>query len=191
MNIRMKLTALAVAASAASLVLAGGPASASTSTQSVHPAWFTGLEVIHGQLHGRAAFVQASKNNPRLPVRFRGVVRTHGVVGLGSSKSKTHSIRTPVGRFTVRGISQHTRARILSRASCRLQITVTSRLVMRPRKSTGVFRDATGRGVVRVRFTFNYRRHHNGTCNFGNNAVPKKHGGLISFRLVMPRLTVR
>jgi hypothetical protein len=189
MQLRKKLAALAVTAGAASLVLAGGPAGAST--HPVRPAWTTGREVVHGALYGRAAWIQAGKKNPRVPVRFRGIVRTRGVVGLGSTKSRTHSIRTPDGWFTVRQVSSHSSQKVVNKAICRLQFTLTGTVVMRPRHSTGVFAGATGRGRVRLRFTFNYPRRASGACNYSNSAVPSRHGGLITFRLVMPALTVR
>jgi len=189
MQFRMKLAALVAAGSAASLVLVGGPAGAST--HAARPAWTTGREVVHGALHGRAAWIQGGKNNPRVPVKFRGVVHTHGVVGLASSKARTHAIRTPAGWFTVRLTSDHNSRKVLNRAICRLQYTTTSTLVMRPRRSTGAFWGATGHGRVRVKFTFNYPKRRSGKCNFSNSAVPSKHGGLISFRLVIPALTVR
>lgn len=91
MHLRMKLGAVAVA-SAASLALTLAPAiaPAMASTQ----ASATGPEVVHGALRGKAAWIQGRKANPRVPVRFRGLVRTRGVVGLGPSKSRTHTIRT-------------------------------------------------------------------------------------------------
>ena len=189
MQLRMKLATVVVAGSAASLVLVGGPAGATT--HAAGPAWTAGREVVYGALHGRAAWNQGEKKNPKVPVKFRGVVRTHGVVGLGSSKPRTHAIRTGAGWFTVRLTSNHNSQKVLNKAICRLQYTSTSALVMRPRRSTGAFAGAIGHGRVRVRFTFNYPKRPSGKCNFSNSAVPSKHGGLISFRLVIPALTVR
>src|SRR5262249_35933366 len=97
MQFRMKLAAIAASGGVAALMLVG-PAVASVPAGS--PAWTTGREVVHGQLHGKAAWIQATRSNPRIPVKFRGVVRTHGIVSLGNASSTTHSIRTRVGRFT-------------------------------------------------------------------------------------------
>lgn len=187
MHFRMKLGAVAVA-SAASLALAVAPAVAGTMA-GTRPS-ITGREVVYGALHGKAAWVQGSKANPKVPVRFRGVVRTRGVVGLGSSKARTHTIRTRAGKFSVRIIRSRSSQRVLNPRICRMQDTVSFTLAMNSRRSTGAFAGATGRGAGRVRFTFNYPRRPNGRCNYSNSAVPSKHGGLISFLLVVPRLTV-
>jgi hypothetical protein len=179
----MKLGAVAVA-SAASLALTAGPAVASTQAST------TGREVIYGALHNKAAWDQGGKANPKVPVKFRGVVRTRGVVGLGSSKSKTRTLRTRAGKFTVRLSHSHTKAKVLNPAICRLQYAVTAATTMVGSKSTGAFAGATGRGKVRVIFTFNYPKRSNGKCNYSNSAVPSKHGGLISFQLIVPALMV-
>ena len=184
MHLRMKLAAVAVA-SAASLALTLAPAMASTQASA------TGHEVVHGALHGKAAWIQAGKANPKVPVRFRGLVRTRGVVGLGGSKSRTHTIRTGAGKFSVRVIKTHHSQRVLNPRICRLQYKNSFTFTMNTRKSTGAFAGATGRGAGSIVFTFNYPRRANGTCNYSNSAVPSKHGGLIAFRLVVPSLTVR
>lgn len=184
MQLRIKLAAIAVAGSAAALGLSAGPAVASTHAST------TGREVIFGAVHGKAAWIQGSKASPKVRVRFRGVVKTHSVVSLGSSASSTHSLKTPVGKLTVRLSNMHNRAKVLNKAICRLQYSVTGTATVRGSKSTGAFAGATGQGPLHVRFTFNYPKRPNGKCNYSNNAVPSKHGGLISFRLVFPALTV-
>lgn len=188
MQVRMKLAAV-IAASGAAVVLAGGPALAGTPAG--HPAWVTGAEVIHGALHGRAAFIEAGKKNTRVPVRFHGVVRTVGVVGLSGGNGRHGSIRTRSGRFAVRFLHSHQSFRVLNRRICRAEFTDNVLFVVRPGHSTGVFHQATGRGAARIRFVFNFRRRASGRCNFGNNAVPRRHGGKIEFTAVVPRLTVR
>jgi hypothetical protein len=80
---------------------------------------------------------------------------------------------------------------VLNPAICRFQYSVTGTLAVRGRKSTGAFAHARGHGRLRARFTFNYPRRSSGKCNYSNSAVPSKHGGLISFRVVIPALTVR
>lgn len=188
MHLRMKLGAVAVA-SAASLALTLAPAiaPAMASTQ----ASATGPEVVHGALHGKAAWIQGGKANPKVPVKFRGLVRTRGVVGLGGSKSRNHTIRTRAGKFSVRVGRQHHSQRVLNPRLCRLQNKISFTFTMNTRKSTGAFAGATGHGAGTIVFTFNYPRRPNGKCNYSNSAVPSKHGGLIAFRLVVPSLTVR
>jgi hypothetical protein len=186
MQLMTKLAAVAVAGCAASLMLAGGPAIASTTT--AHPKWVSGREVVFGQLTGRAAWVQASKRVSSIPVRFHGVLRTRGVVGLGSSKSKNHSIWTPVGTLSARVTSSRDTSTV-NRARCRVQVVEADHIYVRGRHSTGVFAGAKGNGRVRVLFAFNFPRKHNGKCNF--RGQPRKRGGIIKFRAVFPWLWVR
>lgn len=188
MQFRMKLAAVAASAADVALMLAG-PAVASVPAGS--PAWITGRELVHGQLHGKAAWVQATKANPRVPVKFRGVVRTRGVVGLGNSSSSTHSIRTRVGKFTVRIIRMSQRAKVLNPKLCRLQFTVNGTFAVRGRKSTDAFHGASGHGRLHIRFTFNYPRTSGGKCDYSTHAIPSRRGGLIAFRLVIPALRIR
>jgi hypothetical protein len=188
MQVRMKLAAV-IAASGAAVLLAGGPALAGTPAG--HPAWVTGAEVIHGALHGRAAFIEASKKNTRVPVRFHGLVRTDGVVSLSGGNGRHGSIKTRAGRFAVRFIHSHQSFRVLNRRICRAEFTDSVLFVVRPGHSTGVFHQATGRGAARIRFVFNFHRRASGRGNFGNNAAPRRHGGKIEFTAVVPRLTVR
>ena len=182
MKLGMKLGVLALA-SAASLALTTAPAMASTHAST------TGREIVYGALHGKAAWVQGAKASPKVPVKFRGLVRTRGVVGL-SGNSRTGSLRTPVGKFAVRFIKSHQSQKVLNPRICRLQFTNTFTFAMLGSKSTGAFAGASGRGAGRVRFTFNYPRRPNGKCNYSNSATPSKHGGLISFRVIVPALTV-
>ncbi len=184
MHLRMKLGAVAVA-SAASLALTLAPAMASIQASA------TGPEVVHGALHGKAAWIQGGKANPKVPVKLRGLVRTRGVVGVGPSKSRNHAIRTRAGKFSLRVIKEHDSQRVLNPRICRLQDKISFTFTMNTRKSTGAFAGATGRGAGTIVFAFNYPRRPNGKCNYSNSAVPSRRDGLIAFRLVVPRLTVR
>jgi hypothetical protein len=184
----MKLAAV-IAASGAAVLLAGGPALAST--PAAHPGWVTGPEVVHGALHGRAAFIEATKRVTRIPVKFRGVVSTRGVVVLNNSNSRHGSIRTGAGRFAVRFLRSHQHAKVLNRRICRIEVTDHVVFRVRPGHSTDAFHGATGNGVARVRFVFNLPHKANGKCNFSNSAKPRKHGVRISFTAVVPHLTVR
>jgi hypothetical protein len=182
MQLRMKLAA--VGAGVAVAFLAVAPAGAATA-----PAWTTGREVVYGALHGDAAWVQATRPTVRVPVWFHGVVRTHGVVSLGRGRTRSASIWTPVGQFAVRftSTSRHTH---VNPRRCRLTSVATVDFRMRRDHSTGVFRGATGRGAVRVRFDFSFRKHH-GSCSVTSHSIPSRRGGRIVFWLVVPRLTVR
>jgi hypothetical protein len=182
MQFRMKLAAMTAGVAVA--LIAAAPAGAATA-----PSWVTGREVVHGSLHGHAAWVQATRRTTRVPVWFRGVVATHGTVSLGGGHSRNASIWTPAGRFAVRFIRTRNHSH-LNRRRCRVTSTTTVLLRMHGDHSTGVFRGATGRGAVVVRFAFNFRKHH-GSCSITRHSVPSRRGGVISFRLVVPRLSVR
>jgi hypothetical protein len=79
---------------------------------------------------------------------------------------------------------------VLNPRICRLQDKISFTFTMNTRRSTGAFARASGHGAGVIVFTFNYPKRSNGRCNYSNSAVPFKHGGLIAFRLVVPRLTI-
>jgi hypothetical protein len=91
----------------------------------------------------------------------------------------------------VRFIRSRQHAKVLNRRICRIEFTDHVVFRVRPGHSTGAFHGATGNGVARIRFVFNFPHKANGKCNFSNNAVPRKHGGRITFTAVVPQLTVR
>jgi hypothetical protein len=166
MGIRTKLAALTVAGGAASLVLASTPALASAHAVA------SGPEIITGQLHGRAALA----SSPRMPVRFRGVISTRGVVSLGGSSHRhNHVIPTLAGRYALRLTSMH-QTDSVSRRTCRVVYQETDRYVVRGGASTGVFAGASGHGMVHIMFTFTTSRYtsgpHRGQCNLSNSAKP-------------------
>jgi hypothetical protein len=183
MQLRMRLAAMAVAGSAAALLLAGGSAVASAHT--THSAPTTGPEV--GRHVGKESYAAATKKNEPLPVKLTGVVNTHGIIILGGSFG-THTITTPVGRFALDAVSEQVRNKILSSSTCHLQVTVTNKIVVVGHKSTGVFAGASGKGAVVIKFRFFFPKKANGTCNYGGQAL--KHGGQIAFGLLIPALTV-
>jgi hypothetical protein len=79
---------------------------------------------------------------------------------------------------------------VLDPTICRLEDTLTGTFVVRPGRSTGVFRGATGDGFVRIRFVFDFPKRA-GKCFYGNGAVPADHGARIGLRLDIPRLVLR
>jgi hypothetical protein len=185
MLLRMKLAAIAVAGSAVTLVLAGGPAVASTHAST------TGPEVIYGQLHGKAALANA----PLVPVKFRGVVNTHGVVNLGGPGSaKNHKIPTPVGKYAIRLTSEHS-SMSLNKRTCRVRYKETDTYVVRGAKSTGVFAGASGHGTVRLKFALTVSRYtsgkHTGQCNTSNSGHPVHPKTAVVTFLAVSTLTVR
>jgi hypothetical protein len=184
MLLRLKLAAMAVAGSTAVLVLAGGPAVAGTHAST------TGPEVIFGQLHGKAALVNA----PLVPVKFRGVVNTHGVVNLGPSTSKNHTIPTPLGKYAVHLTSEHSRMSV-NKATCRVRSVETDTYVVRGGKSTGVFAGASGHGTVHIKFALTVSRHtsgkHIGQCNTGSTGHPVHPKTAVVTFLAVSTLTVR
>ncbi len=190
MQVRLRLTTIAAMGSVTALLLGGSlffaGGSAVASTRTVHPAWTTGREVVRHA--SKESYAQATKREERLKLRLRGVVNTHGFIDLGGH-ARVRPIFTRVGRFTLDATSEHIHAKVLSFRFCHLQETVRDRLVVLGKRSTGRFADASGRGRVVVKFRFFFPKKPNGKCNF--HAKPFKHGGRISFLLVIPRLTVR
>jgi hypothetical protein len=181
MQFRMRLAVMAVAGSAASLMLVGGPAVAST--HATHPST-TGREVVRD--HGNETYNQGTKKDQLLPVHLRGVVKTHGVIDLGGADS-ARAIRTPDGKFVVKSTHQKVRTKVLNPATCHLQVTVKDKITVVGNSSTGSFSGASGNGNVRVTFKFFFPKA-NGKCNYKAGAL--KHGGRVSFLLVIPALTV-
>jgi hypothetical protein len=185
MQLRMKLASVAMAGGAAALILAGGPALASTHAST------TGPEVIYGQLHGKAALANA----PLIPVKFRGVVKTRGVVNLGGpSNAKNHKIPTPVGKYAVRLTSDHS-STSLNKRTCRVRYKETDSYVVRGGKSTGVFAGASGHGTVHIKFAFTVSRYrsgkHMGQCNTSNSGYPVHIKTAVVTFLAVSTLTVR
>ncbi len=185
MQLRMKLAAVAVAGSASALVLAGGPAVAST-----HAAT-TGPEVIFGQVHGQAALANA----PLVPLKFRGVVRTRGVVNLGGSgHARNHAIKTRAGKYAVRLTSMHS-TQSLNKMTCRVMFKEADTYVVRGRASTGAFAGASGHGRVHIKFAFTVSRYasgkHKGECNTSNSGHPVHPNTAVVTFLAVSTLTVR
>ena len=101
MRLTGKLGALATAGGLATLVLAATPALASSHAGATTR---TGPEVISGMVTGRAALVKA----PKIPLTLAGLVAARGVISLGSSASKTHTLPSSAGKLTVLGTGTQT-----------------------------------------------------------------------------------
>jgi hypothetical protein len=186
MLFRMKLAAVAAAGCATALTMAAGPGIASAQVTRVHRA--SGREIVLGEVHGREAVIIGGQRRPKIPVRLFGVVRTSGIVGIGDTKR--HTVVTPVGKLIVHEVSSHEKSKLLDPRICRVETTIRGTFVVRPDRSTGVFKGATGTGGVHLRFTFNFPKR-NGKCFYGSGAVPSARGALISIRVEIPRLTLR
>ncbi len=185
MQLRMKLATIAMAGSASALVLAGGPALASTH------ALTTGREVIFGQVHGKAALA----NSPMVPLKFRGVVRTHGIVNLGGpGNARNHTIPTPAGKYAVRLTSKHV-IQSVNKMTCRAVFKETDSYVVRGGASTGTFAGASGHGKVHIKFAFTVSRYtsgkHKGECNTGNSGHPVHPKTAVVSFLAVSTLTLR
>ncbi len=89
---RRSLGGLAVAGGVAVLTFAAAPAMASASTASI-----TGPLTVNGTVHGEAALANVTV----IPLVYRGVVATSGVISLGSGNATTHTLKTGAGDLTV------------------------------------------------------------------------------------------
>jgi hypothetical protein len=183
---KVRSAVLAAAVSAAALVLSGAPAIAST--QSSHST--TGPEVIYGETAGRAATVTA----PPIPLRLRGVVKTHdsGFV-LGNGHTRQHELVTPRGNLAVRLTGKHTTTERTDARTCRGVFVEDQTLRVLGGQSTGVFAGASGPGAVQIYFTAFSPRYKSGPkkgqCNFRSNKV-RARGALVRF-IATAVLTVR
>lgn len=175
-RLRVKLGALAVAGSTAVVVLAAGPALASSqaSTKSV-----TGPEVISGALYGKAAL----PNNLVIPVRLRGVVGAHGTLTVNGSNSKTHTVSSSAGNLVVQQTGKPQSTQTENTKTCFFTFTQYVTFSVLGGKSTGAFAGASGPGAAQVYFAAFEPRYasgkHKGQCN--GNANPIAKGAVASF----------
>ena len=170
-RLRVKLAALAVAGSTALLVLAGGPALAST--QSV-----TGPEVISGAVHGNAALA----NTTVIPVTFRGVVGARGTLTLNNSNSHTQTIPSSAGKLVLKGTGYTHSSQTENPETCLFTFTRDLTFSVLGGKSTGAFAGASGPGAAQIYFAAFQPKFtsgkHKGQCN--NNANPLVKGAVAS-----------
>lgn len=189
MQVRMKFATLTVAGATAALVLAGTPVLASSHANAkTKTKTSTGPEVISGAVTGKAAVANA----PKIALTFRGVVYARGAIILsGNSKSKTHTLSSSAGKFTVLGTGTQS-SQTANKKTCRFTFTQDVTYHVLGGKSTGTFAGASGPGAARILFSAYEPRFksgsHKGQCN--GNATPLSKGAVASF-LASTVLTVK
>lgn len=175
MQLRAKFAATAIAGGMAMSLAAGMPALASTHV-SARPA-ITGPEVISGTVHGLKALV----NNPIIPLRFFGLVKTHSVINLGGGggphKGNLKTLKTPRGNLTVKVTAKPTRRQGFNTKTCRFSFAADIPLAVVGGKSTGAFAGASGPGAAQVSFSAKAPRFktgpHKGQCNPKGKPIAK------------------
>ena len=183
MHVRLgvKLGALAAAGSTALLVLAGGPALASTKS-------VTGPEVISGAVYGEAALA----NTPVIPLTFRGVVGAHGTLTLTSSKSHTQTLPSSAGTLVVKGTGYTHTTQSANLKTCFFSFTQDVTFSVLGGQSTGAFAGASGPGAAQLYFAAFEPRYtsgkYKGQCNGNANPLAK---GAVASVLVSVVLTVK
>jgi hypothetical protein len=147
MQLRRKLAVVAVAGAASVALAAGIPALASSHASAGKSV--TGPEVIAGTVHGRKALPGVLI----IPLRWRGLVHTSSVIGLGFSGSPKGSVRTfrsPAGKLTVKGTGKPHISQAVSTRTCRFSATEDDTFRVVGSKSTGAFAAASGPGAVQI-----------------------------------------
>jgi len=175
MQLRTKLTAVAIAGGSAALVLAGVPALASSHARASKPV--TGPEVVIGAVYGHEATVNA----PKIPLTLRGLVNTHGSILLNGMHS---GIKTEVGNFFAKATGKQQKPQISANTkTCHEQFTMYLVGRVDGSKSTGAFAGASGPLAAQIIFAGYAPRYksgkHKGQCNF--NAPPLNVGAVATF----------
>jgi hypothetical protein len=178
---RVKPGALAVAGSAALLVLTAGSALASTHS-------VTGPEVISGAVYGEAALA----NTPVIPVRLRGVVGAHGTLTPSSSKSHMQTVPSSAGTLVLHGTGYTHTTQSANPETCLISFTEDLTFTVVGSKSTGAFAGASGPGAAHVYFAAFEPKYtsgkHKGQCNENANPLAK---GAVASILASIVLTIR
>jgi hypothetical protein len=181
MHFKMKISALAVAGSAAALVLAATPALASSHGVSRGG---TGQESAYGVAYGRAATI------PVIPMKWRGLVETHGIFsprGNPPEKGQSVTFTTSDGDFVAEVTARPDIHQTFDRRTC--YFTDTTDVVFRARggESTGEFSGLSGRGTASAYFAgYAPRLMHGpkkGECNTDPNAPEITKGAVASISL--------
>lgn len=181
------LTMLGAVVATAGLLLAGGPALASSHATTISRGKITtGPEVIYGTIHGKAATVAA----PVIPLRLAGLVNAVGSVTLGGGNSKRHHLNSSAGRLNIIQTGKPQQKETENTATCYL--TFTEAFALNVTGGTGKFTGASGPGAVQVYFAGFAKRYksgpHKGQCN--PNSQPYPAGAVASFLLTVA-LTVK
>jgi hypothetical protein len=183
MQLRIKLAALAMAGGTAALVLAAAPALASSQAPS-HA--ITGPEIAYGAVYGKAA----TANNPVIPLKWRGLVRAHGVFSPGGpapKKGQHHTFVTSAGKLVVVVTAKPTSSQSFNVKACHFAFSTRVVFAALGGKSTRKFHGASGKGAVKVYFAGYGPRYksgpHKGQCNTSPNAPELAKGAVASFTL--------
>jgi len=184
MQLRTKLTALAMAGGTAALVFSGVPALASSHAPSKP---ITGPEIASGVIHGK----RATANNPIIPVAWRGLVTAHGVFSTGGGppprKGQRHTFTTSAGNLRVVVTARPTNTQHFNVKACHFSFATYVVFAVLGGRSTGRFAGTSGPGAVQVRFAGFGPRHKSGPkkgqCNTSPRAPELAKGAVASFRL--------
>ncbi len=190
MQLSRKLTAAAVAGAASVTLVAAIPALAASQPNRITAV--TGPEVIAGAVHGNKAL----SNNPTIPLRWQGLVRSVSTTKLGGGsgphKGSVKTLKSPAGNLTVRVTAKPHSSQAISHKTCRISFTEDIAVTVLGSRSTRAFAGASGPGAVQVYFAATAPRFKSGPkkgqCNF--NGRPRAKGAITSF-LVSLVLTLK
>jgi hypothetical protein len=178
MRFRMKIAALAVASSAAALVLAATPALASGPEA---PTAITGPESAYGVVYGKLATI------PVIPMGWRGLVATHGVFvprGNVPKKGQNVTFRTWAGKLVTVVTATPTTSQTFNLKTCYFTDTTDVPFSAVGSKSTRKFAGVSGPGAVEVYFAGYAPRlmygPNKGQCNTNPNAPELARGAVAS-----------
>jgi hypothetical protein len=181
MHLKMKITALTVAGSAAALVLAATPALASSHGVS-KPG--SGQESAYGVVYGRQATI------PVIPMKWRGLVETHGIFsprGNPPEKGQSVTFTTSAGDFVAEVTARPVSHQTFDRRTCYVTDTTDVDFRADGRESSGEFSGLSGRGTASAYFAgYTPRLMHGpkkGECNTDPNAPEITKGAVASVSL--------
>jgi hypothetical protein len=146
MHFKMKITALAVAGSAAALVLAATPALASSHGTSKA---VTGPESAYGVVYGKPATI------PVIPKGWRGLVATHGIFsprGNPPKKGQGVTLTTSAGNLVTVVTAPPTSSQTFNLKTCYFTYKTCVAFTAVGRKSTRAFAGVSGPDSVDVYF---------------------------------------
>jgi hypothetical protein len=181
MHLKMKITALTVAGSAAALVLAATPALASSHGVSRGD---TGQESAYGVVYGRQATI------PVIPMKWHGLVETHGIFsprGNPPEKGQSVTFTTSAGDFVAEVTARPVSHQTFDPRTCYFTDKTDVDFRADGRKSTGEFSGLSGRGTASAYFAgYAPRLMHGprkGECNTDPNAPEITKGAVASVSL--------
>ncbi|HEY1732936.1 MAG TPA: hypothetical protein VGG23_00715 [Acidimicrobiales bacterium] len=175
-RVQRSIGGLVAAGGVAALAFAAVPAMASPSAPSVK-----GPLAINGSVRGKAALANA----PKIPLDYRGVVTTSGVIDLGNGNATTHTLKTGAGNFVVTQSGKAQQSQTENPKTCHIAFVEDLVVKLDPTKSTGRFAGATGTGAAQITFAGTNPRYtsgpHKGQCNFSENAEPTAKSAVATF----------